>query len=140
MGMFLAGFVALGVAGVALPLMGQSPTPGTPPPTILYVDDFDLNRPFWQLTFESLRKRVQQDSLNVVMFTETLDVQQISDPGLRQETERWLVQKYRDRPLSLLIGHGPHALQALLALREASGKDTPILHLRADASRPERSD
>ena len=134
----LAGFVALGGAGAASPLTGQSTTPGSEPPTILFVDDFDLNRTLWQLTFQSLRDRIQQDAPNTVFFTETLDVQQVSDPWLRQETERWLVQKYRDRPLSLLIGHGPQALQALLALREASGQNIPILHLRADASRPDR--
>jgi signal transduction histidine kinase/CheY-like chemotaxis protein len=119
-----------------LPAAGQSTEPRARPATILFVDDYDLNRAVWQATFSGLLERVHDDVPNAVVFTETLDVQQIEDPELLEESKRWLVQKYRDRPLDLLIGHGARSLEALLEIRDSSGRDIPILYLRADGSRP----
>jgi len=117
---------------------GQIPTQLLPdrPRSVLLVDDYDLNRPVWQLTFGGIQERIQEDIDNVVFYTETLDVQQFSDPELLAEGERWLVQKYAGRRLDLLVGHGERSLDALKSLREAAGWDIPLLYLRADGGRP----
>jgi signal transduction histidine kinase len=108
--------------------------------TVLFIDDFDLNRPVWQTTFSALRGVVEERGLNAVFYTETLDVQRIPDFGMQMEARNWIVQKYRRRPPDLLIGHGPQSLETLLALRAAVGLDIPILHLRADPTRPRTVD
>lgn len=87
------------------PAVGQADTPGALPPfTVLLIDEFQPSRPLWQEFVNALTGSLTSVSgRRVVFFEENLDERHLSNVSILQESAGWYLQKYRERPIDLII-------------------------------------
>lgn len=109
----------------ALPANAADP-PADARVLILYQHSFDM--PF-RAAFDPLLKQALRSAFNgpLDIYVESLETDRFPEPEHSELVERYLREKYRDRPLSLVIASYDTALQFVRAHREALFPGVPVV-------------
>jgi hypothetical protein len=113
--LFLRGYVFCIFACVA---PAVAPGADTLPRTVLYLDQNDPGEPFAAGISAAFRSTINAGgSENIAIYAENLDL--IRSPGERHEEilKTYLREKYRDRPIGVIVGIGTAALPLMLRAR-----------------------
>jgi hypothetical protein len=88
------------------------------PRSVLIFDQSDTNSP-WGLAFRAaVRSAVSKGDVRpVAIYSEVLEFGRFNSPQYEEFLRRSLREKYRDKPIGLVIVHGSVALEVVLRLR-----------------------
>jgi signal transduction histidine kinase len=112
--LFLRGFVFCIFACVA---PAVAPRAESLPRSVLYLDQNDPGEPFAAGISAAFRSTIDAGSENIAIYAENLDL--IRSPGDRHEEilKTYLREKYRDRPIGVIVAIGTAALPLMLRAR-----------------------
>src|ERR1700749_148950 len=91
------------------------------PQTILVLDQSDTHGPFYSEVFTALRTAVQNDAQgHVTIYAESLDLSRFYGEAYESSLRQLLKEKYRDKPIGVLVAVGSAALERVLGWRARS--------------------
>ena len=103
------------------------------PRSILVLDQSDLRGPFYYQVFSGLRAVVSADTrAHTTLYAENLDLSRFIGPDYEGSLQRHLKEKYRDRPIGVLVAVGEATLKLALRWREELWPGTPIVFAMVD--------
>ena len=110
-------------AGFAQPATAQ-PLPRS----VLVFDQSDTNSP-WGLAFRgAIRATINKGSATpVTIYSEVLELGRFNSPQYEELLRTYLREKYRDRPIGVIVVHGSLALQVFLRLRADLWPTVPVV-------------
>ncbi len=122
------------VVCLAALLAAARPSFAEPPPrSILVFVQSDPRGPFHAGLFGALRSVIDEESREPVsIYLEYLDRSRFTAPAYQEEQRRYLEAKYRDRPISVIVGFGGGTLTFVLPLRASAFPDVPFVFGQVD--------
>jgi hypothetical protein len=103
------------------------------PRSILLLDQSDLRRPFSYQVFSELRAVVSADTRSHTnLYAESLDLNRFDGPEYEHSLQRHLKEKYRDRPIGVLVAIGVATLKLVLRWRAELWPGIPIVFAMVD--------
>jgi signal transduction histidine kinase len=102
--------------------------------SVLIIDQYSLNNP-WGLAFRAaLVSALRAGSRNpVAVYAESLDLARFNSPQYVELLRTYLGEKYRDRPIGVVIALGSTALEVQLRLRAQLWPSVPMVFGAVDA-------
>lgn len=98
------------------------------PHSILVLDQSDRLGPFYYQVFVGLRDAVSAHGhAPTTVYTESLDLNRFGGEAYQDGFRRFLEEKYRDRPIGVVIAVGAAALELAIRWRPQLWPDTPIV-------------
>jgi signal transduction histidine kinase len=103
------------------------------PRSILVLDQSELRGPFFYQLFSGLREVVTRESrLNTTLYAESLDLSRFKGAAYEQSLQRYLREKYRDRPIGVVVAFGAASLELTLRWRGELWPETPVVFALVD--------
>jgi signal transduction histidine kinase len=103
------------------------------PRSILVLDQSDLGGPFYYQVFSELRAVVTTDArAHTSLYTENLDLSRFRGPAHEQSLQRYLREKYSDRPIGVVVAVGAATLELVLRWREELWPGIPVVFAMVD--------
>jgi signal transduction histidine kinase/ABC-type uncharacterized transport system substrate-binding protein len=103
------------------------------PRSILVLDQSELRGPFFYQLFSGLREVVTRESRsNTTLYAESLDLSRFKGAAYEQSLQRYLGEKYRDRPIGVVVAFGAASLELTLRWREKLWPETPVVFALVD--------
>jgi signal transduction histidine kinase len=103
------------------------------PRSILVLDQSDLRGPFYYQVFSELRAVVTSEARSqTTLYTESLDLSRFNGPAYEQSLERHFKEKYRDRPISVIVAVGAPTLELVLRWRAELWPGIPVVFAMVD--------
>jgi signal transduction histidine kinase len=97
------------------------------PRSMLVFDQSEERGPFYNQIFTSLRSAVDaRTGSPVTIYSEHLDLTRFGGPEYEQELRRHLREKYRDRPIGVIVAIGSATLDYVLRQRADLWPDVPV--------------
>lgn len=120
----LRGFVVCVLACVA---PAVAPRADSLPRSVLYLDQNDPGEPFAAGISAAFRSTIDAASESIAIYAENLDL--IRSPGERHEEilKTYLREKYRDRPIRVIVAIGTAALPLMLRARAELWPEVPAI-------------
>jgi signal transduction histidine kinase len=113
----------IGVA-VALAALWASPRPRS----ILVLHQSELTGPFYYQLFSGLREVVTNGSRShTTLYAESLDLSRFNGAAYEQSLQRYLKEKYRDRPIGVVVAFGAATLELMLRWRGELWPEIPVV-------------
>ncbi|QOZ31822.1 histidine kinase [Bradyrhizobium sp. CCBAU 53421] len=98
------------------------------PHSMLVLDQSDRRGPFYYQVFIGLRDAVSAHGhAPTTIYTESLDLNRFGGEAYQEDFRRFLEEKYRDRPIGVVVAVGAAALELALRWRPQLWPDTPIV-------------
>lgn len=98
------------------------------PHSILVLDQSDLRGPFYNQVFSALRATIQGDPhAHVTIYAESLDLGRFTGEAYEASLRQLLKEKYRDKPIGVLLVVGVPALERVLSWRPELWPDVPVV-------------
>ena len=105
-------------------LLAAQPTPRS----ILVFDQSDTRGPFYSQIFSGLRSTVNANAgAGVTIYLEDLDLSRFNGGAYEESLRAQLEQKYRDRPVGVLVAIGYAALERVLRWRAELWPGIPVV-------------
>jgi len=101
------------------------------PQSVLVLDQSDLRGPFYYELTSGLRGVLGAGG-RVTIFSENLDLTRFGGAAYEESLKRHLKEKYRDRPIGVIVANGAGTLQNTLRWREELWPDVPIVFSMLD--------
>jgi hypothetical protein len=96
--------------------------------SILFLDQSDLRGPLYYEIFRAFRDRVAADARShVTIYTESLDLSRFGGATYEQSLREYLREKYRDRPIGVIVTIGAAALELVQRWRTELWPETPVV-------------
>ena len=96
--------------------------------SILVLDQSEARGPFYYQIFSGLRAAVSEDTrLQTTLYAENLDLSRFDGPVYEESLRRHLREKYRDRPIGVVVAVGTAALELVLRWREELWPGVPVV-------------
>lgn len=109
------------------------------PHSILYLDQSDLRGPFYYQIFSALRTQVSADGAEpITLYAEDLDLSRFTGEAYKAELEQLVKEKYRDKPIGVIVAVGAAALELVLKWRTELWPQVPIVFTMVEKSDFER--
>ena len=103
------------------------------PRSILVLDQSDLRGPFYYQVFSELRAVVTTDArAHTSLYTENLDLSRFRSPAHEQSLQRYLREKYSDRPIGVIVAVGAATPELVLRWREELWPGIPVVFAMVD--------
>lgn len=103
------------------------------PRSMLILDQSEARGPFYYQIFSGIRAAVNADSeSHVTIYAESLDLSRFRGQAHEENLHRFLREKYRDRPVGVVVAIGSATLDLALRWREELWPDTPIVFATFD--------
>jgi signal transduction histidine kinase/ABC-type uncharacterized transport system substrate-binding protein len=105
----------------------------TRPRSILIIDQSELVGPFYFQIFSGLRAVVTADARgHTTLYSENLDLSRFSGPAYEQSLRRHLLEKYRDKPIGVIVAVGVASLELVLRWRAELWPGVPVVFAMVD--------
>jgi len=103
------------------------------PRSMLILDQSEARGPFYYQIFSGIRAAVNADTeAHVTIYSESLDLSRFRGQASEENLHRFLREKYRDRPIGVLIAIGAATLNLVLRWRDELWPETPIVFATFD--------
>ena len=103
------------------------------PRSILVLDQSELRGPFYYQLFSGLSDVIARDSgSHTTLYAESLDLSRFNGAAYEQSLQRYLKEKYRDRPIGAVVAIGSATLELVLRWREELWPGTPVVFALVD--------
>ncbi len=113
----------------------HSATADTLARSILVLNQSEVSGPFYYQIFSGLRAAVNADtSSHTTLYSENLDLSRFDGTEYQETLQRHLKEKYRDRPIGVVVAVGSATLELVLRWREELWPGTPIVFAMVDES------
>ena len=130
MGVWIYGLI-LCVVGVLAP--SCSPAEEVPARSILFIHPSEARGPFYYQIFSDFRAVVNANSHpHTTLYMESLDLSRISDTAYDEAAQQHFKEKYRDRPIGVVVAVGAATLERVLRWREKLWAGTPVVFAMVD--------
>jgi signal transduction histidine kinase len=101
--------------------------------SILVLDQSETRGPFYYQIFSGLRSVVNADTRShTTLYAENLDLSRFNGSAYEESLRRHLQEKYRDRPIGVVIAVGTAALGLALRWREELWPGVPVVFALVD--------
>ncbi|WP_426434563.1 sensor histidine kinase [Bradyrhizobium genosp. P] len=98
------------------------------PRSILYLDQSDLSGPCYYQIFSALRARLTADSAEpITLYAEDLDLNRFNGEAYEVALEQLIKQKYRDKPIGVIVAVGASTLRLALKWRTELWPQVPVV-------------
>jgi signal transduction histidine kinase len=95
---------------------------------ILVLDQSEARGPFYYQVFSGLRSVLAADTQShTTLYSENLDLSRFDGPAYEESLRRYLKEKYRDRPIGVVVAVGTAALELVLRWREELWPGVPVV-------------
>jgi signal transduction histidine kinase len=96
--------------------------------SILLVDQSDLRGTFYHDVFRALQESLNSDvGSHVTLYRESLDLSRFSGAAHEQNLRRYLQEKYRDRPIGVIVAIGFSSLALVQRWRDELWPGAPVV-------------
>jgi signal transduction histidine kinase len=103
------------------------------PRSILVLDQSELRGPFYYQLFSGLREVVTRESgPHTTLYAESLDLSRFNGAAYEQSLQGYLREKYRDRPIGVVVAIGAATLELVLRWREELWPEVPVVFALVD--------
>jgi signal transduction histidine kinase len=103
------------------------------PRSMLILDQSEARGPFYYQIFSGIRAAVNADTeAHVTIYSESLDLSRFRGQASEENLHRFLREKYRDRPIGVVIAVGAATLNLVLRWRDELWPETPIVFATFD--------
>jgi signal transduction histidine kinase len=103
------------------------------PRSVLVLDQSDLRGPFYYQIFSGLRTVVANDAhAHTTLYAEDLDLSRFQGSAYEQSLQRYLKEKYRDRPIGVIVAVGAATLELVLRWRSELWPGIPVVFAMVD--------
>jgi signal transduction histidine kinase len=103
------------------------------PRSILVLDQSELRGPFYYQLFSGLREVVSREARShTTLYAENLDLSRFSGAAYEQSLQRYLREKYQDRPIGVVVAVGAATLELVLHWRAELWPGTPVVFALVD--------
>ena len=103
------------------------------PYSVLVLDQSDLRGPFYYQLSAGLRGVLGSDG-RITVYGENLDLTRFQGAAYKESLKRHLKEKYRDRPIGVIVTNGAGTLEQTLRWREELWSGVPIVFTLLDAT------
>jgi Histidine kinase-, DNA gyrase B-, and HSP90-like ATPase len=101
--------------------------------SILVLDQSEAREPFYYQVFSGLRSAVNADSRShTTLYAENLDLSRFNGAGCEDSLRRQLKEKYRDRPIGVVVAVGTATLELVLRWRAELWPGVPVVFALVD--------
>lgn len=105
------------------------------PRSILYLDQSDLHGPFYYQIFTAFRAQVTADGKpGTALYAEDLDLSHFTGDAYREALRQLLKEKYRDKPIGVVVAVGSDTLELVLQWRAELWPDVPVVFTMIEKS------
>lgn len=109
------------------------PAAGMRERSILVLDQAEAAGPFYHQVFSSLRSAVNADTRShTTLYAENLDLSRFNGAAYEDSLRRQLKEKYRDRPIGVVVAVGAPTLELVLRWREELWPGVPVVFALID--------
>jgi hypothetical protein len=103
------------------------------PRSILYLDQSDLHGPFYHQIFSAFRAQATvQDEEHTTLYAEDLDISRFKSDAYRESLRRLLSDKYRDRPIGVIVAVGSDTMELVLKWRAELWPNVPVVFTQVE--------
>jgi len=103
------------------------------PRSILVLDQSEARGPFYYQLFSGLREVVTKDAKpHTTLYAENLDLSRFKGAAYEQSLQRFLKEKYQDRPIGVVVTVGAATLELALRWRDELWPETPVVFALVD--------
>jgi signal transduction histidine kinase len=103
------------------------------PRSILVLDQSEVRGPFYYQLFSGLREVVTKDARpHTTLYAESLDLSRFKSSAYEQNLQRYLKEKYQDRPIGVVVTVGAATLELVLRWRMELWPETPVVFALVD--------
>jgi signal transduction histidine kinase len=103
------------------------------PRSILVLDQSEARGPFYYQLFSGLREVVTKDAKpHTTLYAENLDLSRFNGAAYEQSLQRYLKEKYQDRPIGVVVAVGAATLDLVLRWRVELWPETPVVFALVD--------
>ena len=96
--------------------------------SILVLDQSEARGPFYYQVFSGLRSVLTANvQTHTTLYSENLDLSRFDGPAYEEGLRRHLKEKYRDRPIGVVVAVGAAALELVLRWREELWPGIPVV-------------
>ncbi len=96
--------------------------------SILVLDQSELRGPFYHQLFLGLSDVVTKDARShTTLYVENLDLGRFSGAEYEQSLQSYIKEKYRDRPIGVVVAVGAATLKLVLRWRNELWPNTPVV-------------
>src|SRR5947207_8280636 len=107
----------------------------SPPHSILIINQSTSFRPWPNAIIAGIRSFLNQNAgTGISLFAENLDLYQFNNPQYETSLQNHFREKYRDKPIGVIVAIGPAALEYTLKLRAAVWPSVAIVFAAVDES------
>jgi ABC-type uncharacterized transport system substrate-binding protein len=119
---------------VVLTALWASPCVGAERPrSMLVLDQSELRGPFYYQLFSGLREVVTKEARSqTTVYAENLDLSRFKGAAYEQNLQRYLKEKYRDRPIGVVVTIGAATLELVLRWRGELWPEMPVVFALVD--------
>jgi signal transduction histidine kinase len=107
------------------------------PQSVLVLDQSDLRGPFYYQLSSGLRTVLGANG-RITIYSENLDLPRFGGAPYKESLKRHLKEKYRDRPIGVIVANGEGALEHTLRWREELWPGVPVVFAMLDATQLEK--
>jgi signal transduction histidine kinase len=110
------------------------------PRSILYLDQSDLRGPFYFQVFSAFRSEVNANigGEPLTLYAEDLDLARFKTEAYEDELRQFLKEKYRDRPIGIVVAVGTATLEFVSKYRAELWPEAPVVFTMVESSDFER--
>jgi signal transduction histidine kinase len=132
--MFRAIWISGLIVSLAVPWQPAVASADAPRPrSMLILDQSEARGPFYYQIFSGIRAAVNADTeAHVTIYAESLDLSRFRGQAHEENLHRFLREKYRDRPVGVVIAIGGATLDLALRWRDELWPETPIVFATFD--------
>jgi signal transduction histidine kinase len=96
--------------------------------SILFLDQSDLRGPFYQNVFVAFRERVAAGAQShITLYQESFSLGRFGGAAYEQILRRYLRDKYREKPIDLIVAIGPATLELVLRWHDELWSGIPVV-------------
>jgi signal transduction histidine kinase len=102
------------------------------PRSVLVIDQFELASPASAALLSSFRSTLKGGSAPVSVYIENLDLGRFGGSRFNDAVHAYFLEKYRDKPIGIIVPVGSAALEFALYLRQRLWTDAPVVFAAVD--------
>jgi signal transduction histidine kinase len=101
--------------------------------SILFLDQSETRSPFYNQVFSEFSAVVNADiRLHTTLYAETLDLSRFNGAAYEETVQRHLQEKYRDKPIGVVVAVGAATLERVLRWREKMWPGSVVVFAMVD--------
>jgi signal transduction histidine kinase len=132
-----SGSLAAAVCGLLVFCSCPSASAAEPlPRSVLVVDQFEVASAGSVAVLAALRSRLRSDPAPISIYIENMDLGRFGGDRFTDAVEAYFVEKYREKPIGVLVAVGSAALELVLQVRARRWPEVPVVFTAVDEGAP----